>query len=118
MKNPTQYCQQCRKVHGNPVIELFNEFIKRVCVPVGPPPHVELELYRAYMAGQHDALAVIIKATEYPEEQAENIVNSVAIAIRDATLAGLPEDMPDLKAQVRKVITKRFFIRERGCSGN
>ncbi len=117
MKNPIQYCTHCQKAHGNPVVDLFNHFVKHTCHDL--PADREMDYYRAYMAGQHDALAVILKASELPQEQAERVVNQIAIAIRDALLAGIDEANPKLKAQVRAAVSNRFFIREESaCCGN
>lgn len=116
MKNPSQYCTRCQAMHNNPVIDLFNQFLKATCTEAQPPPDYELDMYRAYVAGQHDCFSVVIKASEYQKTQAEYLVNQIAICIRDATLAGMPEpELDGLKAKVRAAITKRFFIREDRC---
>ncbi len=115
MKNPISYCPTCKKVHGNPTVELFNTFMEH-CELTQAHEAFQMDLYRAYVAGQHDCLSIMIRISDYPDKIADRLLNQVAAAIRDATIAGIDPHNEDLIAQVRAAVSKRFGIPQNGCA--
>lgn len=115
MKNPTAFCPHCQKMHGNPVIELFNTFTSHA-FSQGMSEAQEMDIYRTYCSGQHDALSIILKMADYPQDAAERMLNDYACAVRDAVVAGIDPANEELRAKVAKAIAVRFALKERGCS--
>lgn len=97
------------------MIERFNDFLAHVC-SMAPPQAVELDMYRSYAAGAFDALLISTVIAVQPQELAGNLMNMLAINVRDAVLAGI-EDL-EFKERVRREITGQLFIREEECHGN
>ncbi len=116
MKNPIHLCPTCKKVHGNPTIDLFNQFMAHLGEDL--PEGLEMDFYRAYVAGQHDCLSIMIRISDYPDKIADVLVNQVAAAIRDATIAGIDPHNTELIAQVRAAVSERFGIPQNGCASN
>jgi hypothetical protein len=117
MNNPICWCTRCRTAHNNPIVTLFNEFIKRAYPDQKLTEEEEMTFYRVYTAGQHDALALLIRISDHPEELASDLLTGLAEAVRDALVMGIPDD-PVLRAQVHKAVSERFYIKEDHCFGN
>ncbi len=116
MKNPLHLCPTCKKVHGNPTIDLFNQFMAHFGADL--PEGLEMDFYRAYVAGQHDCFSVILRIADYPDKVADVLVKQVAAAIRDATLAGIDPHKEELIAKVRKAISAGFGIPQNECASD